>query len=74
MFRLEDLHFELLNFGSDAVFSWIARNQALFDCPLEGIVQHQVKASHGRAAEARVAVTTLSGDTSVFHQLFVEFL
>ena len=39
MFRLEDLHFELLNFGSDAVFSWIARNQALFDCPLEGIVQ-----------------------------------
>ena len=74
MFRLEDLHFELLNFGSDAVFSWIARNQALFDCPLEGIVQHQVKASHGRAAETGIAVTALAVDATVLHQLFVEFL
>ena len=74
MFRLEDLHFELLNFGSDAVFSWIARNQALFDCPFEGIVQHQVKASHGRAAQSRIAMTALAIDASVFHQILVELL
>ncbi len=43
MFRLEDLHLELLNFGSDAVLGRIARNQALFDCPLEGTMQHEMQ-------------------------------
>ena len=38
MFRLEDLHLEFLNFGSDAVLSRIAQDQALLDRPLEGIV------------------------------------
>ena len=42
MFRLEDLHLEFLNFGSDAVFSRITQDQALLDRSLEGVVQHQM--------------------------------
>ena len=41
MFRLEDLHFELLNFGSDTVLGRIARNQAILDRPLENAMQHE---------------------------------
>ena len=74
MFWLEDLHLELLNFGSDAVLSRIAQDQAFFDRSLEGVVQHQVKASHGRAAEPRIAMTTLAVDTPILHQLLVELL
>ena len=74
MFRLEDLHLELLNFGSNAVLSRIARDQAFLDRSLEGIVQHQVEAADGRAAEPRIAMTALAVDTTVFHQLLVELL
>ena len=72
--RLEDLHLEFLNFWSDAVFSWIAQDQALFGGSFEGVVQHQVKASHSRAAESWIAMTALAVDATVFHQIFVKLL
>ena len=74
MLRLEDLYLELPNFGSDTVLGRIAWNQALLDRPLESVVQHQVKASHGRAAESWIAVTAFAVDATILHQLFVEFL
>ena len=74
MFRLEDLHLELLNFGSDAVLSRIARDQALFDCPLEGAMQHEMQTPNCSAAETGIAVTALAVDATVFHQILVELL
>ena len=70
----KNLHFDFLHFRCDAVLGRVPQDQALLDRPLEGAMQHEMQTPNCGAAETRVAVTTLSGDTSVFHQLLVELL
>ena len=52
MFRLEDLHLELLNFGSDTVLSRIAQDQTFFDRSLEGVVKHHMDTAHSGIAQS----------------------
>ena len=72
--RRKNLHFDFLHLRRDAVLGRVPQDQALLDCPFQGAMQHQVKASHGRAAQSRIAMTALAVDTSVFHQILVELL
>ena len=74
MLGRKNLHFDFLHLRRDTVLGRVPQDQALLDRPLEGAMQHEMQTPNCGAAETRVAVTTLSGDTSVFHQIFVELL
>ena len=52
MFRLEDLHLEFLHLRCDAILGRIAEDQALFYGTVQCVVEHQVQAADGGAAES----------------------
>jgi len=56
MLRLQYLHLEFLHLRRDAVLGGITEDQALFHGTVQGVVQHQVQAADGGAAEAWIAV------------------
>ena len=70
----KNLHFDFLNLRCDAVLGRVPQDQALLDRPFQGAMQHEMQASHGRAAEPWIAMTALAVDATVFHQIFVELL
>ena len=74
MLRLEDLHLEFLHLRCDAVLGGVAEDQAFFYGAVQGIVEHQVQAADGGAAESRIAVTAFAVGTAALHQLLVELL
>ena len=61
MLRLEDLHLEFLHLRRNAVLGGVAEDQAFFYGAVQGIVEHQVQAADGGAAESRIAVTAFAG-------------
>ena len=74
MFRLEDLHFKFLHLRCDAVPGGIAEDQALFYGTVQCVVEHQVQAADGGAAETRIAVPAFAVGATALHQLLVELL
>lgn len=74
MFRLEDLHFKFLHFRCDAILGRIAEDQALFYGTVQCVVEHQVQAADGGAAETRIAVPAFAVGATALHQLLVELL
>lgn len=69
VFRLEDLHFKFLHFRCDAVLGRIAEDQALFYGTVQCVVEHQVQAADGGAAETRIAVPAFASGAAALHQL-----
>ena len=54
LFRRQDLHFVLWNFGRNAVVRRISDDQPLFDRAVERVVQHRVDAANRRVAQPRL--------------------
>ena len=52
----------------------VTEDQAFFYGAVQGIVEHQVQAADGGAAETWAAVTALAVGTAALHQLLVELL
>ena len=74
VFRLEDLHLEFLHLRCDAILGRIAEDQALFYGTVQCVVEHQVQAADGGAAETRIAVPAFAVGAAALHQLLVELL
>ena len=74
MLRLQYLHLEFLHLRRNAILGWVAEDQALFHGAVQCIVEHQVQAADGGAAETRIAVAAFAVGAATLHQLFVELL
>ena len=74
MFRGKNFHFDLLHLRCDAVLSGVPENQSLFDCPLEGTVEHQMDAADSCATEPGISLAAFPVDPAIFQQILVELL
>ena len=72
LFRRQDPHFVLRDFGRNAVICRVSEDQALFDRAVEGVVQHRVYAANCRVAQPRLVAFLRFAEPPVFLQFFVE--
>ena len=66
LFRRQDPHFVLWDFGRNAVIRWIAHNQAFLDCPVERVVQHCVNAADRGITQPRLLSLLRFAEPPVF--------
>lgn len=52
--RRQDFHVQLPGLRHDAVLGWITGDQPLLYGPVQGTVEHQVDATDGSGAQARI--------------------
>ena len=71
---MQDLHLLLLDLGNDAVLSGVAQDQPLFHCPVQGVMEHHVDASHCAVTQSWLLALLGFTQSAILLEILVEFL